>query len=147
VISLEDLNVKGMVKNGRLSKHISDSRWYEFRRQLEYKALWYDREIRYTPRFSASSKTCNICGFFNPELTLSQRKWKCSNCGTIHDRDINAAINIRGWDTPEITPVETPLAVEQVPKLLVYESCVGEAGNSRDARDFNPVSISHLNGR
>ena len=94
VIYLEDLNVKGMVKNKKLSKSISDVSWSEFVRMLKYKAEWYGREIIQIDQFFPSSKTCHSCGNKNDMLTLKDREWICIGCGTHHDRDINAALNI-----------------------------------------------------
>lgn len=93
VIALEDLNVKGMVKNHKLAKHISDASWGTFVRLLEYKADWNDKQIVKINRFYPSSKTCCECGWINQDLNLSIREWTCKN-GHVLDRDINAAINI-----------------------------------------------------
>lgn len=94
VICLEDLNVKGMVKNHRLAESISECSWFEFVRQLDYKAKWYGRTIIKIDRFFPSSKTCSNCGFIKESLNLSERKWTCPKCGINHDRDLNAAKNI-----------------------------------------------------
>jgi putative transposase len=94
VICLEDLQVKNMVKNRRLAKAISDAAWGMFRKMIIYKAKWYGRTVAIVDKFYPSSKRCNVCGEINPMLTLSIRKWKCPNCGTIHDRDKNASQNI-----------------------------------------------------
>jgi len=91
IVCLEDLNVVGMSQNHRLARHILDAAFGEIRRQLEYKAY----EVRYVDRFFASSKICNVCGIKNSELQLGDREWLCSSCGTTHDRDLNAAINIK----------------------------------------------------
>lgn len=93
VIAIEDLNVKGMVKNRKLSRAISDMGFHEFKRQLIYKAAQHGKSILSVGRFFPSSKMCSHCGELNQNLTLSMRKWRCS-CKTLHDRDINAAINI-----------------------------------------------------
>ncbi len=93
IIALEDLNVKGMVKNHKLSKHISDASWGTFVRLLEYKASWNDKQIVKINRFYPSSKTCSECGWINQNLNLSDREWICHN-GHILDRDLNAAQNI-----------------------------------------------------
>jgi putative transposase len=94
IIALEDLNVKGMVKNHKLAKHISDASWGTFVRLLEYKADWNDKQIVKINRWYPSSKTCHKCGWIKQDLTLSIREWICPSCGTHHDRDINAAKNI-----------------------------------------------------
>ena len=93
IICLEDLNVKGMVKNRKLSKHISDVSWSTFVRFLQYKAAWNDRQIVKINRFYPSSKTCNECGYINRDLTLFERTWTCPN-GHKLDRDVNASKNI-----------------------------------------------------
>jgi len=92
-IYLEDLNVKGMMKNHKLAKAISDVSWGKFIDTLTYKAEWNDKEIIHIDRFFPSSKTCSSCGWINNTLTLKDREWICK-CGEVHDRDINAAINI-----------------------------------------------------
>ena len=94
VICLEDLNIKGMIKNHRLAESISECSWYEFIRQLEYKSNWYGRTVVKIGRFFPSSKTCSNCGFIKETLNLSERKWTCPKCGSELDRDINAAKNI-----------------------------------------------------
>jgi putative transposase len=94
VIVLEDLNIKGMVKNHKLSKHISDASWGKFVTMLTYKAEWNDKEIVKINRFFPSSKTCNCCGYINQNLTLDVREWICPSCNTKLDRDLNASINI-----------------------------------------------------
>lgn len=93
-VGIEDLNIRGMLKNKRLAKHIADVGFGEIRRQLEYKGEWYDSEIVLVDRFFASSKSCNGCGEKNEELTLSDRFWICGNCGQFNDRDKNAARNL-----------------------------------------------------
>jgi len=94
LIAIEDLNIKGMVKNHCLAKSISNQSWYSFITKLEYKSKRYSGRIEKTNRFYPSSKTCNNCGFINQELTLANRKWKCPQCKTKLDRDINASRNI-----------------------------------------------------
>ena len=93
-IAIEDLNVKGMVKNHCLAQAISDVGWREFRRQLEYKTEWYGKNLLVIGRFEASSKTC-ICGYVNQELTLADREWTCPKCKKTHDRDLLASQNIK----------------------------------------------------
>ena len=96
VIAIEDLNVKGMVKNRKLAKAISDSSWSAFTTMLAYKAEWYGRELIKIDRWYPSSKTCSGCGHLltKAELSLSVRSWDCPNCLQNNDRDINASVNI-----------------------------------------------------
>jgi len=93
-IILEDLNIKGMIKNHKLSKHIADASWSKFIELLTYKAEWNDKNIVKIDRFFPSSKTCNCCGYINQNLDLSVREWTCPSCNTKLDRDLNASINI-----------------------------------------------------
>ena len=93
-IVLEDLNIKGIMKNKHLSKSVSASKLHEFRRQIEYKAGLYGIEVVIADRFYPSSKTCHKCGHVNKGLKLSDRTYKCSECGLIVDRDVNASINL-----------------------------------------------------
>jgi putative transposase len=94
-IALETLNVKGMQKNHNLAQAIGDSAWSSFVRKLEYKAEWYGKTILRVGQFEPSSKICNVCGYHKSDLTLKDREWTCPDCKTKHDRDINAAINIK----------------------------------------------------
>jgi putative transposase len=94
-VVIEDLNVKGMLANAHLSRAIADVGFYEFRRQLAYKAPRYGTRIVLADRWYPSSKLCSSCGARNGDLTLSERAWRCAACGTHHDRDVNAAINLQ----------------------------------------------------
>lgn len=94
VIAIESLAVSNMQKNRCLAKSISDASWSEFVRQLEYKAQWYGRTLIGIDRWYPSSKRCSDCGHTVSKLPLSVREWVCPECGTIHDRDINAARNV-----------------------------------------------------
>lgn len=94
-IVLEHLSVKGMLKLRSLSRAISDVGLHEFRRQIEYKSKLYGTEVVIADRFFPSSKTCSSCGVVKAELSLSERSWVCMSCGTDHDRDLNAAKNLR----------------------------------------------------
>ena len=94
-ICLENLNVEGMMKNHNLAMAIQSSSWGEFVRQLKYKAEWEGKNIVFIGRFEPSSKTCSKCGHVKRDLKLSDRKWVCPICGEHHDRDVNAAVNIK----------------------------------------------------
>jgi putative transposase len=116
VVAIEDLHVKGMLANTRLARSIADVGFYEIRRQLQYKALRYGTMIVLADRWYPSSKLCSVCGQKNGTLTLAERVWTCS-CGTRHDRDINAAINLQRLATgafvartalPVASPAATP---------------------------------------
>lgn len=107
-IVIEDLNVKGMAQNRHLSRAISDVGFGEFRRQLEYKVAAAGGRLVIADRWFPSSKTCSDCGFVLDLLPLNIREWDCPACGAVHDRDVNAAINLKklGTASPEVTPVE-----------------------------------------
>ena len=93
-IALEDLHVKGMVRNHRLARTLSDAGLGELRRQIQYKAEWYGRTIVTADRWYPSSKLCSACGHRLDQLPLSIRSWTCPSCGAAHDRDLNAAMNL-----------------------------------------------------
>ncbi len=94
-ICIEDLNVKGIVKNHRLAKSVTDASWGKFVNMLTYKAEWNDKNVVKIDRFYPSSQTCHVCGYVNKDTKdLSVREWECPVCHAHHDRDVNAAINI-----------------------------------------------------
>lgn len=123
VIAMESLNIKGMMKNHNLARSIQELSLGKFKSILQYKSLWYEKHIIEIDTFFSSSKLCNECNYKNQNLKLSDREWVCPCCGIIHDRDINAAINIKkeglrlyllnqkqeqiGLSKPELTPVES----------------------------------------
>jgi putative transposase len=94
-VVIEDLSVRNMVRNHHLARAISDAAWREMRGMLAYKCDWYGRDLIVTSRWYPSSKTCSACGHTVSALPLGVREWECADCGTRHDRDINAAVNIR----------------------------------------------------
>lgn len=94
-IVVEDLNVSGMVKNRKISQALSDASLSELMRQIEYKCKWVGINFIKIGRFDPSSKLCNICNTKNGNLKLSDRLWTCGSCGSTHDRDLNAALNVR----------------------------------------------------
>ena len=94
IICIEDLNVKGMMKNHKLAKSIADCSFSMIRRMLEYKCNWYGRKLVVIDRWSPTSKKCNNCGHVIKDLNLGIREWTCPKCCTHHDRDVNAAKNI-----------------------------------------------------
>lgn len=95
VVVIEDLNVSGMVRNHKLAHSIQFQCFGEIRRQLTYKCVRKGRELVVVDRFYPSSKLCHVCGYRNSGLRLSDRSWICPECGTVHDRDMNAALNLR----------------------------------------------------
>ena len=115
-ICVEDLNVKGMVRNKHLAYDISDAGIGMFYTMLAYKCEWYGVNLVKIGRFEPSSKRCSRCGYINKVLRLCERHWVCPDCGTIHDRDYNASVNIRNFgletlrmERAEVKPVECPL--------------------------------------
>ena len=118
-IVIENLNVRGMLKNHKLAKSIQELSLNRFKTMLMYKAEWYGREVIEVGKWFPSSKLCNCCGYKKNDLTLKDRIWKCPECGVIHDRDINAAINIKnegykikiGLSSPELTHQESKTLV------------------------------------
>lgn len=95
-VAMEDLNVNGMIKNHNVAYSIADVRWSQLTDFIQYKCNWYGKEFKQVDRFYASSKICSCCGAYHKDLvnSLSIREWTCPDCGTYHDRDVNAATNI-----------------------------------------------------
>ena len=108
VVVIEDLNVSGMLANGKLAQAIADGSFYEFKRQLEYKCQLYCSKLIVVSRWFPSSKTCHCCGEVKEFLSLSERIFQCEKCGWRGDRDLNAALNLErvGRAAPEFTPAD-----------------------------------------
>ena len=124
-VFMENLNIQGMLKNHRLAKAIQDLGFYTFKNTLRNKAMMNDKFVIEVDRWFASSKTCHECGYIYKNLTLGEREWTCPQCGTHHDRDINAAMNILidgnkilvGSRTAELTLVENPTAERRTTRM------------------------------
>lgn len=114
VICVESLKVKNMVRNPRLAKSISDAGWGEFVRQLAYKAAWAGRQVSAIDQWYPSSKRCSGCGHVMDKPPLSVRSWTCPGCATDHDRDINAAVNIKAAGLAVLALGENVSGMEQV---------------------------------
>jgi putative transposase len=99
-VTIEDLNAAGILANRRLARVVADAAFGEFRRQLEYKTVWYGTELAVADRWYPSSKTCSGCGAIDADLTLADRVYDCSSCGQVLDRDVNAAINLARYSGP-----------------------------------------------
>ena len=123
VIALEDLNVRGMVKNHNLAKAITNVSFGEFNRQIEYKAQMYGKQIYRVDRFFPSSKTCSNCGCVQEKMPLYVREWTCPDCGAHHDRDINAATNLLRQAMPEVTRGERlALVISEISDVTKLDS-------------------------
>lgn len=127
-VFLENLNIKGMVKNHRLAKKIQDASWYKFKTFLRYKAEWCGKSVFDIGRFEPSSKLCSVCGYKNKELTLKDRTWTCPECHSELDRDVNAAINIRniGLNTAGTAGFQ---ACGECVSLVFSKAVLSEAGS------------------
>jgi putative transposase len=125
-VAIEDLCVKGMLGNRRLARSIVDLGFYEFRRQLQYKALRFRTQIVLVDRWYPSSRLCSHCGVKNGSLTLSERTWTCE-CGVLHDRDVNAAVNLHRFATGSAFEARTalPVASQAVTPALPLEASSG----------------------
>ena len=126
VIVIEDLNVSGMFRNHKLSKHIQDASFYEIRRQIEYKSLWYGKTLIAADRFFASSRTCSVCGWHNDGLTLRDREWECPVCHTRHDRDRNSALNLESFGLMALTGDAGEVKPPEMPAVCIKSRQIGE---------------------
>ena len=139
-IGIEDLNVSGMVKNRHLSRAISDMGFFEFRRQLEYKAAMRGSVVVVADRFFASSKTCSACGEKIDKLPLSVRQWECPCCGESHDRDVNAAINLANYaSAAHFGTLSVPLSSHAVSSTVSV--CGGDGSSSRCKPIVKPAPV------
>ena len=146
-ICVEDLNVKGMAQNKHLAYNLQDAAIGEFYRQLEYKCQWAGKNYIKIDRFAPSSKRCSHCGYIYRGLKLSEREWTCPECGTHHDRDLNAAINIKHFGLcanetlpsvrRKVKPVEQPLVDDRSPEPKKPCRC----GSTRRVREDNQQPI------
>jgi putative transposase len=116
LIILEDLHIKGIVKNHALASAVHDSSWNMFACMLEYKSKWKGKRLEYINRFEPTSKTCSACGVTNDKLTLAEREWTCGSCNETHNRDINAANNILSFGLRN-TAMERSLEYAEQPSL------------------------------
>jgi putative transposase len=116
-ICLEDLAVSNIMKNHNLAQAISDVSWSTFVTMLEYKADWHGVNILRIGRFDPSSKLCSVCGTINKELQLKDREWTCKSCGTSHDRDINAACNIKSFALKKFSVERRVKNQDELPRL------------------------------
>jgi putative transposase len=107
-VVMEDLHVRGMLANDRLARAISDVGFGMFRSQMEYKAKRYSGRLIIADRWYPSSRLCSVCDWKNDTLTLKDRQWTCPECGTHHDRDLNAALNLKRLATVTALPVASP---------------------------------------
>ena len=125
---VEDLNVRGMMRNHKLARSVGEAGWSGFVNMLEYKCLWKGKNLIKADRWFASSKICSACGEKYSELRLNEREWTCQACGTIHDRDINAAVNIKNWPVERrCQDVESGSVDERLVRTGPKKHPIGEA--------------------
>jgi IS605 OrfB family transposase len=135
-VAIEDLNVKGMLANARLSRAIADVGFYAFRRQLLYKAPRYGTDIVLADRWYPSSKLCSHCGVRNATLALGERSWTCTACGAHHDRDLNAAINLQRLATGALAArMALPMASQAVTPGTAAGTAPAGGGKVTPVRD------------
>lgn len=132
-ISAESLNIKGMVKNRKLARQISDVAWGNFLTMLEYKGDIYGCEVHYVDRFFPSSKRCSNCGYIKQDLTLSIREWKCPECKSLWDRDVNAALNLMLFSESKIPLEEGKSTPDQLVERLGMNRVTGSGQEATGA--------------
>jgi len=131
MIVMEDLPTLGLIRNPKLAKSIADMGWGKFRQMLEYKAEWYGSKLVKIGRYEPSSKTCSECGSINSELVLNNRIWICQECGVTHDRDENAAKNIRKLGLSNTAGSAEIQACGVTVRPILNKASNGEAGSGR----------------
>jgi putative transposase len=143
VICIEDLNVSGMTRNHHLARSIGDEGWGTFKQMLEYKTKWYGSQLIKIGRFEPSSKTCSICGEINKNLILSDRTWVCMKCGVVHDRDANAAKNIRQLGIKQLNTESSSginaCGVDVSPSVMANDR---ETGSKRTSQTYGTDNIT-----
>jgi putative transposase len=146
-IAVDDLNVKGMLGNDRLARHIADAGWGELRRQLAYKAQQRGVTLAVVDRFFPSSKTCSDCGAVNEALTLAERRWTCV-CGAEHDRDVNAARNLLKRSIADATLKAIAASDQQTAGGGPAAACGEEGSGRRRKTAVKPASakqeVNHM---
>ena len=143
-LCVEDLNVRGMMANHNLSGAISSASWSTFVRMLEYKAGWYGKTVLKAGRFDATSQLCSACGYRNADVkSLSVREWTCPQCGTRHDRDVNAAKNIKALSLRDYFNRQSP-AVTGITDADGADS-ESDAGTGFPERDYASAETSTQN--
>ena len=136
VICIENLNVAGMIKNHCLAKAIADASWSSFTSMLDYKCSWYGKTLVKIDRWYPSSKTCHNCGHKLASLYLDTREWTCPECGSVHDRDLNAAKNILAKGYNDLTGL--PVEFGTFPKVSSVESIEYSRGE-----ELSPLMFSN----
>lgn len=148
-VAIEDLHVKGMLANDRLARAISDVGFGMFRSQMEYKAKRYGTRLIIADRWYPSSRLCSVCGWKNEALALSDREWTCPHCGTHHDRDLNAALNLERLATATALPVASPsgnggAAAEVVSVAVGKVTPVRDERTTRSGQEKNRAHLCAL---
>jgi putative transposase len=142
-IILETLNVAGMLKNHSLAGSIQDVSWSEFNRMLTYKADWYGRNIIKIGRFEPSSKLCSGCGWKNNDLTLKDRYWDCSECHAHHDRDLNAAANIKKFGLIQVAKLGNPNK-KQIQAAIEKDSAKRRGRKTPSSGSERPAELAEM---
>lgn len=144
LIKIEDLNIKEMMKNHKLAEAVLECNWNQFIQTLEYKCRWNGKTLMKIDRYYPSSQMCSKCGYINRKVkNLNVRKWICPNCGTHHDRDINAAINIEKYDSDEWHKIISARSVEYS-RGAVHQP-FAKSRKTGEQTDSNEATIELLN--